>query len=132
MIKIEPAGVKFRDDRNMGSTDPSQFPLNLKVRCTMSMHNPSHPGDLLRTWIEGASLTVTQLAEHIGVTRATLSRIINGHAGVTAEMDLRLHQALGTREALWLDLKKQRDLWVAKQAKTPRIKRLVIAEFGVV
>ena len=98
----------------------------------MSMHNPSHPGDLLRTWIEGASLTVTQLAEHIGVTRATLSRIINGHAGVTAEMDLRLHQALGTREALWLDLKKQRDLWVAKQAKTPRIKRLVIAEFGVV
>jgi antitoxin HigA-1 len=96
----------------------------------MSMHNPSHPGELLRTWIEGANLTVTQLADHIGVTRATLSRIINGHAGVTAEMDLRLHQALGTREGLWLDLQKQRDLWVAKQVKTPRIKRLVFAEFG--
>ena len=94
----------------------------------MSMHNPSHPGELLRTWIEGANLTVTQLADHIGVTRATLSRIINGHAGVSAEMDLRLHQALGTREGLWLDLQKQRDLWIAKQVKTPRIKRLVFAE----
>lgn len=96
----------------------------------MSMHNPSHPGELLRTWIEGANLTITLLADHIGVTRATLSRIINGHAGVTAEMDLRLHQALGTREGLWLDLQKQWDLWVAKQVKSPRIKRLVFAEFG--
>ena len=94
----------------------------------MSMHNPSHPGELLRTWIEGANLTVTQLAAHIGVTRATLSRIINGHAGVTADMDLRLHQAIGTREGLWLDLQKQRDLWVAKQIKAPRIKRLVFSE----
>lgn len=76
-------------------------------------------------------LQVTQLADHIGVTRAALSRIIDGHAGVTAEMDLKLHQALGTREGLWLDLQKQRDLWVAKQAKVPRIKRLVFAEFGV-
>ena len=76
----------------------------------MSMHSPSRPGELLRTWIEGANLTVTQLADHIGVTRATLSRIINGHAGVTAETDLRLHQALSTREGLWLDLQKRRDL----------------------
>lgn len=93
------------------------------------MHNPSHPGELLRTWIEGANLTVTQqLADHIGVTRATLSRIINGHAVVTAEMDLRLHQALGTREGMRLDLQKQRDLWVAKQVKAPRIKRLAFTE----
>jgi antitoxin HigA-1 len=94
----------------------------------MAMHNPAHPGELLRTWIEGANLTVTLLADHIGVTRATLSRIINGHAGVTAEMDLRLHQALGTREGLWLELQTQRDLWVAKQNKSPRIKRLAIGE----
>lgn len=57
------------------------------------MHNPSHPAELLRIWIEGANLTVTQLADHIGVTRAKLSRIINGHVGVTADMDLRLHHA---------------------------------------
>jgi antitoxin HigA-1 len=94
----------------------------------MSMHNPAHPGELLRAWIEGGNLTVTLLADHIGVTRATLSRIINGHAGITAEMDLRLHQALGTREGLWLDLQTQRDLWVAKQNKSPRIKRLTISD----
>lgn len=68
------------------------------------MHNPSHPGELLRTWIEGANLNVTQLADHIDVTRATLSRIIKGQARVTAEMDLRLHQALITREGLRLDV----------------------------
>jgi antitoxin HigA-1 len=93
----------------------------------MKMHNLSRHGELLRAWIEGANLTVTLLADHIGVTRATLSRIINGHAGVTAEMDLRLHQALGTREGLWLDLQTQRDLWVAKQNKLPRTKRLPLS-----
>jgi antitoxin HigA-1 len=77
----------------------------------MKMHNPAHPGELLRTWIGGANLTVTLLADHIGVTRATLSRIINGHARVTAEMDLRLHRALRTREGLWLDLQNQKDTW---------------------
>jgi antitoxin HigA-1 len=73
----------------------------------MLMHNPAHPGELLHTWIEGSNLTVPLLADHIGVTRATLSRIINGHAGVSVEMDLRLHQALGTREVLWPDLHAQ-------------------------
>jgi antitoxin HigA-1 len=98
----------------------------------MAMHNPTHPGELLRTWIAGANLTVTLLADHIGVTRATLSRIINGHAGITAEMDLRLHQALGTREGLWLELQTQRDLWVAKQNKSRRIKRLAIGALQAV
>jgi len=93
----------------------------------MAMHDPSHPGELLREWLEGTQISITALAAHIGVTRAKLSRIINGHAGVTAEIDLRLNQALGTREGLWLDLQTQRDLWVAKQSKSPRIKRLVLA-----
>jgi antitoxin HigA-1 len=92
------------------------------------MHNPAHPGELLRTWIEGGNLTVTLLADQIGVTRATPSRTINGHAGVTAETDLRSHQALGTREGIRLDLQTQRDLWVAKQNKLPRIKRLPLGE----
>ena len=90
------------------------------------MHNPSHPGELLGEWLEGAQISVTTLAAHIGVTRATLSRITNGHAGVTAEMDMRLHQALGAREGLWLDMQKQRDLWVAKQAKTTPITRSIL------
>lgn len=60
------------------------------------MHNPSHPGELLRTLIDGANLNVTQLADHIGLTRTTLARIINGHASLTADMDLRVFQARGT------------------------------------
>ena len=81
----------------------------------MAMHNPAHPGELLREWLEGSHISVTTLAARINVTRATLSRIINSHAGVTAEMELRLHQALGTCEGLWLDLQKQRYPWVAKR-----------------
>ena len=89
------------------------------------MHNPAHPGELLREWLEATQISITALAAHIGATRAQLSQIVIGHSGVTAEIDLRLSQALGTREGLWLDLQKQRDLWVAKQAKSPRVKRLV-------
>lgn len=81
------------------------------------MYNPSHPGELLREWLEGAQISVTTLAAHIGVTCGTISRIINGHARVTAQMDLRLHQALGTREGLWSDMQNQRDLWIVTSAK---------------
>ena len=65
---------------------------------------------------------------HRSSPRATLSLIINGCAGVTAKIDLPLNQVLATRERLWLDLQKQRDLWIAKQTKAPRTKRLVLAE----
>ena len=95
------------------------------------MHHPAHPGALLREWLEAMQISITALAAHIGVRRARLSLIINSHSGVTAEIDLRLNQALGTREGLWLDLQMQRDLWVAKQVKAPRIERLlVVAKTG--
>lgn len=93
----------------------------------MTLHNPAHPGEVLREWLEGTHISVTALAAHIGVKRAKLSRIVNGHSGVTAEIDVRLNQALGTREGLWLDLQTRRDLWMAKQAKSPPIKRLVVS-----
>ena len=81
------------------------------------MHDSSHPGVLLREWFEGAQASVTTLAAHIGVTCGTISRFINGHARVTAQMDLCLHQTLGTRQGLWSDMQKQRDLWMAKRTK---------------
>ena len=76
----------------------------------MTMHNPAHPGELLREWLEGTQISITALAAHIGVRRARLSLIVNGHSRVTAEIDLRLNQSLGTREGLWLDLQMRRDL----------------------
>ena len=58
------------------------------------MHNPPHPGEVLQEWLSGVS--VTQAAAQLGVTRASLSRILHGHAGISADMALRLAALLGT------------------------------------
>jgi addiction module HigA family antidote len=73
------------------------------------MKNPAHPGELLREWIP-PGMTVTCAAEALGCSRVTLSRVLNGSAGVSAEMAVRLSHWLGTREDLWLDLQNQYDL----------------------
>jgi addiction module HigA family antidote len=85
------------------------------------MYNPPHPGEILQEWLEGLHANVTQFAKHIGVTRVTLSRIVNGRSNVTAEMALRLSAALGDRPGIWLDLQAQFDLWKAKKKRIPPI-----------
>ncbi|WP_420239206.1 HigA family addiction module antitoxin [Telmatobacter bradus] len=85
------------------------------------MFNPPHPGEILQEWIEGLNTNVTHFASHIGVSRVTLSRILNGRGSITAEMALRLSAALGDRPGIWLDLQAQYDLWQAKQKKIPPI-----------
>ena len=55
----------------------------------MNMHNPVSPGEHLAGWIEELNLSITAFAEHIGISRVMLSRVINGHAAVSADMDLR-------------------------------------------
>jgi addiction module HigA family antidote len=73
--------------------------------------------------------TITSLAKHLRVTRAALSRIINGKAAVSAEMALRLEDAFGIKADMWLRLQVQRDLWVAsQQKKRAKIGRLVFEE----
>lgn len=88
---------------------------------TKPMHNPTQPGEILAEFMAGR--TVTQVARHIGVSRITLSRILHGHASVTAEMSLRLARAFQTNPTLWLDLQTQHDVWLASQKKL-RIKPL--------
>ncbi|MFZ9161113.1 MAG: HigA family addiction module antitoxin [Burkholderiaceae bacterium] len=73
------------------------------------MRNPAHPGEIIREWLPH-DMTVTQAAEALGCSRVTLSRLLNGSAGVSAEMAVRLAHWLGTREELWLDLQNQYDL----------------------
>jgi addiction module HigA family antidote len=92
----------------------------------MNMHNPAHPGELLSGWLDDLSLTVTAFAEHIGISRVMLSRVLHGHAAVSADMDLRLSEALGTTPGYWLALQAQRDLWTARQSAKDRkrIKRM--------
>lgn len=75
----------------------------------MNMHNPAHPGLVLREYIDGFS--VTEAALKLGVTRVALSRILNGKAGISAEMALRLSQALNTSAEFWLTMQMKYDLW---------------------
>ncbi len=96
----------------------------------MDMHNPASPGELLSGWLEDLAVTVTAFAAHIGISRVMLSRVLHGHAAVSADMDLRLAEALGTTPGYWLALQTQRDLWVAGQTAKDRkrIKRMTAPE----
>ncbi|MCK0506319.1 MULTISPECIES: HigA family addiction module antitoxin [Aromatoleum] len=86
----------------------------------MNMHNPAPPGELLAGWLEDLDMSVTAFAAHLGISRVMLSRILNGHAAVTADMDLRLSEALGTTPGYWLKLQAQRDLWAAGERAKER------------
>ena len=94
------------------------------------MHNPAHPGELLSGWLDDMGVTVTAFAEHIGISRVMLSRVLHGHAAVSADMDLRLSEAWGTTPGHWLALQTQRDLWTARQTAKDRkrIKRMAVPE----
>jgi addiction module HigA family antidote len=84
------------------------------------MHNPPHPGAVLREWLP-AEMTVTDAAASLNVARVTLSKILNGNAGISADMALRLSQWLGTSPDMWMGLQMQFDLWQAGKQKRPAI-----------
>ncbi|MFC1885429.1 HigA family addiction module antitoxin [Thermodesulfobacteriota bacterium] len=82
----------------------------------MVMHNPPHPGRIIKEFcIEPLDLTVTKAAESLGVTRKTLSMLLNGKSGISPEMALRLSKVFGRTPEAWLRLQLQYDLWKAKQ-----------------
>jgi len=84
------------------------------------MHNPATPGELLAAWLGDLNMSVTAFAAHIGISRVMLSKILHGRAAVTADMDLRLSEALGTSLGYWLRLQMQRDIWAAAQRAKQR------------
>lgn len=88
----------------------------------MRMHNPASPGELLRESL--GDLTVSQLAEHIGVARATVSRILNGRTSVTVDLSIRLGEALGLSPEFFSKAQLQYDLWTEMKKDRPRIKPL--------
>ena len=88
----------------------------------MTMHNPPHPGMVVREYL-GAT-PVSSAAAHLRVTRVTLSRLLNGKAGISASMALRLGDALGTSPELWMNMQSQYDLWQARRRKQPTVRRL--------
>lgn len=95
----------------------------------MQMHNPPHPGEVIRgLCLEPLGLSVTDAAEGLGVTRKTLSAILNGRAGISPEMALRLAIAFDTSPESWLNQQTQYDLWLAKKDnKRLKVKRLSAA-----
>ncbi len=83
--------------------------------------NPAHPGEVLKDYLGG--MTVAEAAKRLGVTRANLSRILNGRAGVSALMSVRLAKAMPhTSPEFWLKLQLNYDLWRAQKNKLPKIK----------
>jgi antitoxin HigA-1 len=95
----------------------------------MRMHNPPHPGEVLRELcLRPLGLTVTQAATALGVSRKTLSAILNSRAGISPEMAIRLSLAFNTSPESWLNQQVQYDLWQAERNRNKlRVRRLVAA-----
>ena len=95
----------------------------------MNMHNPPHPGEIIRDLcLEPLGLSVTGAAQALGVSRKTLSSILNGRAGISPEMALRLSKAFNTSPESWLNQQVQYDLWHAKKtSKGIKVKKLYAA-----
>lgn len=107
----------------------AKTPFSLIIRITISertismrMHNPAHPGRILANYLGGRS--VTEVAKHLGVTRPALSRVLNGKAGISADMALRISEAFSTEADFWLRLQVQHDLWEASKKKRTKVKPL--------
>ncbi|MEC4817010.1 MAG: HigA family addiction module antitoxin [Scytonema sp. PMC 1069.18] len=80
----------------------------------ITKRKPRHPGGLIkRQYLEPLNLTITELAEILGVSRKTVSEIVNEQAAITPNMALRLSVAFQTTPELWLNLQQKHDLWCA-------------------
>jgi addiction module HigA family antidote len=90
----------------------------------MPMKNPPHPGEIIRReCIEPLNLTVTEAAEGLGVSRKHLSALVNGRAGISPNMAIRLSKAFGGSPESWLAQQMQYDLRQAKEEEEPDVKR---------
>jgi len=94
----------------------------------MRMHNPPHPGRIVKDAIEAIPMSVTAFAAHIGVSRVALSRVLNQRAGITPEMSLKISEAFGQGSSdIWFKMQNDHDFWHASQAKRRAVRPLKIA-----
>ncbi|MBF0239652.1 MAG: HigA family addiction module antidote protein [SAR324 cluster bacterium] len=86
---------------------------------TEMKRKPTHPGYIIKEdYLIPLNMTITEMASIIGVSRKTLSKIINENGAITPDMALRLSQALDTTPDLWLNLQKNFDLWEASHSSS--------------
>ena len=92
----------------------------------MRMHNPPHPGEIIKSLcLDPLGISITKAAKGLGVSRKTLSAIVNGRASITPEMAVRLSIAFATSAESWLSQQSQYDLWHAEQSRNRlKVKRL--------
>ncbi len=89
------------------------------------MHNPPHPGEVLRDGVfADTGITVTEFARRIGVTRVALSRVLNGKAGISADMAVCLAAALGGGAESWLHMQANHDLWKAEKSLKRQVAKI--------
>ena len=95
----------------------------------MLMHNPPHPGLIIKELcLEPLEITITDAAKALGVSRKTLSSIINGKAGISPEMAIRLSIAFNTSSESWMNQQSQYDLWQAEQRRDElQVSKLLVA-----
>ena len=79
------------------------------------MHNPTHPGAIVKSSLEALDLSVTKAAEILGVSRQALSTLINERASISPEMAIRLEKAFGSTAETWLQMQTNFDIWHARQ-----------------
>ncbi len=97
---------------------------------TSMTRKPSNPGEILRVlYMEPLSLTVTDLAERLGISRKTLSAIINGRSAISVDVAMRLARAFNTSPESWLNAQMNLDIWNARQAESSAWKRVVPLEY---
>ena len=82
-----------------------------------NIHNPLHPGEIVRDILmDGEEFRVTDAADHLGISRTTLSRLLNGRIGISPEMAIRLSKLLeNTNTLLWMNLQRDYDIWIAEK-----------------
>jgi len=91
----------------------------------MLMHNPPHPGSILKEALEHVPITVTKFAEHLGVSRVALSRVLNCRAGITPVMSIKISEAFGQDSPdIWFKVQNAHDFWQALQARKKKVKPL--------
>ncbi|WP_337442340.1 HigA family addiction module antitoxin [Idiomarina sp. A28L] len=93
------------------------------------MHNPPHPGEIIKELcLEPLGISVTEAADALGVSRKTLSSILNGRAGISPEMAVRLSIAFDTSAESWLEQQSQYQLWHAEKHRGElKVRKLVSA-----
>lgn len=95
----------------------------------MTMYNPQHPGEVLKnTLIDGCDLTVTEAADILGISRASLSKLVNCRGGLSPEMAIRLSVALNTTSEMWFNLQATYDLWKAEKDRKNICKQVQIVK----